>query len=570
MEITPISIIIWISAILIVSLDIVIIIGSKNLSSRLFALLTLITAIWVITQGILISSIDITLSIALLRLQYILGITIAIGFLHFSYVYPHDIKPSKKSLAISTSILLIFTYLYLFTNTLLVDAYRIQSLGNWAWTFGPYSIIFDLIFCILWITSLVRIYQTYVKTTGEIHKNLKNMFFTLFLGIIPPTLANIVLPSIGVFSFNWTGPIMSTVWIFIIGYSIAKYRQMGVKVAITKVFVIAMVMMALLNIFVDLIFGIYSRIALFIAFAILGYFLFKSLTKESSQRELLTSLNSTLSEKVAEQTTEIRKAYELEKHARRELEKLNETKDQFIMITQHHLRSPVTNIRSELEAMQNGTYGKLDAGQSQAITKTNASVSRLTRIVDDFLNISTLKVGSQILDIKTGNMKPILIEVLDELRIDIERSHLSVKYPESTADWPHIEIDASKMHEALLIVIDNAVKYNVDGGSIVISTRTEDNSVENHTDNSRVFEMIIENTGIGLIAEDREKLFTRHFYRSKRAQSANPIGMGIGLSVARAVVRAHHGTLEIESDGEGKGARVRFRLPRFAQQLTIV
>ncbi len=267
-------------------------------------------------------------------------------------------------------------------------------------------------------------------------------------------------------------------------------------------------------------------------------------------------VNSTLSEKVAEQTAEVRKAYGLEKHARRELEKLNETKDQFIMITQHHLRTPVTSIRWQLEAMLGGTYGTFNPKQIQALTDTNTAVERLTRIVDDFLNITALKVGSQILNIETGNLLPLVEDVLHELKIDIEKMHLKVVYPHDGASWPDLEIDAGKMREVLLIILENAVKYNVDGGTIEIKTRVVDGT------SGRTFEMMVENTGIGLIAEDREKLFTRHFYRSKRAQSANPIGMGIGLSVARAVVRAHHGTLEIESDGEEMGARVKVGMPR--------
>ena len=123
--------------------------------------------------------------------------------------------------------------------------------------------------------------------------------------------------------------------------------------------------------------------------------------------------------------------------------------------------------------------------------------------------------------------------------------------------WPDLEIDASKMREVLLIILENAVKYNVDGGTIEIKNRLVDGADKSAGSSHHIFEMTIENTGIGLISEDRDKLFTRHFFRSKRAQTANPIGMGIGLSVARAVVRAHHGTLEIESDGEGMGAGVR-------------
>jgi signal transduction histidine kinase len=118
-------------------------------------------------------------------------------------------------------------------------------------------------------------------------------------------------------------------------------------------------------------------------------------------------------------------------------------------------------------------------------------------------------------------------------------------------DWPELNIDTGKIREVLLIVIENAVKYNHKGGRITIQAGMTDAK----------FEMTVENTGAGLVAEDREKLFNHLFYRSEQAKKANPVGMGIGLSVARAIVRAHHGELTIESDGEGRGARVRIGIP---------
>ena len=216
------------------------------------------------------------------------------------------------------------------------------------------------------------------------------------------------------------------------------------------------------------------------------------------------------------------------------------------MITQHHLRAPVTSIRSGLEEIINGEYGVIKPKLGKALQNVNTSVHRLTRIVDDFLNIATLKVGSQILNLETHSLKPLVDDVLEELKIDIENMRLTVEYPTDGADWPDLEIDASKMREVLLIIIENAVRYNLSGGKISIGTKQDNES----------FEVVVQNTGVGITRDDRDKLFTRHYFRSSRAQAAHPIGMGIGLSVARAIVRAHQGDLTIESDGENMGAKV--------------
>jgi signal transduction histidine kinase len=551
MEITIYAIIIWVTAILIISLDTVIIIGSKNLSSRVFAILSFITAIWVISQGFLVSSLIPEFTILLLRIQYILGIIIAIGFYFFSDIYPYDKKPTLKSLIFPIIIILIFSYLYFFTNYILSGVHPITSHGRWAWEFGPLHLLFDISFYTLWIISLYKIFRTYKLSEGYLRSNLKNMFWALTLGIIPPTMANILLPSLGIFHFNWLGPITSSIWIFILAYSIIRYRQMNVKTVITEVLALGMTTVFFINIFTNVSTNIYLRIIIFLTFIILAIYLIRSSLLESLQKEQLKILNLHLEEKVAEQTQAVKDAYELEKKARRELEKLNETKDQFIMITQHNLRTPVTSIKWELESMLSGSHGEISEEIKNTLLDTQTSANHLSRIVDDFLNITALKTGSQILNLEKVDMRILFEDILKELRIDIKQMNIRVDFPTDKASWPTINIDQNKIREVLLIIIENAVKYNIPNGTIIIKNRVE----------NQIFEMTITNTGVGITVEDHRNLFNRLFYRGKRAQITHPVGMGIGLSVARAIARAHHGDITISSAGENMGAEVVLSLP---------
>ena len=291
---------------------------------------------------------------------------------------------------------------------------------------------------------------------------------------------------------------------------------------------------------------------------VFGIFLIQSVNKEVKQRGRaerlatdLKNLNSTLSQKVAEQTTEIRHSYEAEKRARQELEKLNDAKDQFIMITQHSLRTPVTGIAYGLESILSGSYGAIASGARKVMQDMKASANRLTRIVDDFLNITTLKIGRSILNISSVSLKPAIVDILHDFNDDIARRNLEVSYPDNDTDWPKLSIDFDKMREILFVVIENAVRYNSDGGSISISTNIQ----------SDTFELIIENTGLGITSEEKEKIGSALFYRGQYARKAYPTGMGIGLSVVKAVVTAHHGSFNIESKGHGHGAKVTMRIP---------
>lgn len=551
MNINNFSLIIWFTAVLIISLDLVIIIGSKKLSSYIFAFLSFITAIWVASQGLLISSFSPEVALEQIRFQYFIGIVIAIGFYHFSNIYPNGLKLSKKLLISSLILISLFGYLFFFTELMISSVDFIGGIGRWKWNFGDINFIFNISFITLWIISLLKLRDTYKRAPPENYINLRNMFYALFLGIIPPTLCNIVFPAFGYYKFNWFGPISSTIWIFIIAYSIIKYRQMNVKTVVTEVLAICMTIVFFINIFAGLQFGIIGNISTFTTFMILSTFLIKSALKESEQREQLRVLNQTLEDKVAEQTQEIRNAYEIEKKARHDLEKLNESKDQFIMITQHHLRTPVTTIIWQLESIITGAYGKISDELMTAIVSTKESSGRLIHIIDDFLNITALKAGTNILNFSNCSLRPMLEDIIDELKNEIARMNITVTIEQDEKFWPTLKIDCQKVKEILIIIVENAIRYNIKGGTIKIIPNIKDGC----------FYIRVENTGIGINDEEKNKIGSALFYRGTYAKSAYPTGMGIGLSVAKAIIKAHGGTFTIDSKGKDKGAWASITLP---------
>jgi len=551
MDISIYAIIIWITAVIIASLDLIIILGSRNLSSKTFAFLSFITAIWVVSQGFFASTDSIAISNVLIRLQYFLGLIITIGFYHFSIIYPYDTKPSKKQAILSVVVAIIFGYLYFFSNFLIVNTTYIGGIGKWAWEFGSFHWLFEISFCALWIVALSKLYKAYRKSTGKLRPNLKNMFWALFLGIIPPTAVNIILPLTGYYNLNWFGPISSIIWIFIVAYSIMRYHQMDVRAVITEVLALAMTVIFFINIFIDISPNVVIRTSVFIIFLILAYYLIKISLRESRQKEQLADLNLNLAQKVAEQTADIQRAFETEKKARRDLEKLNDSKNQFIMITQHHLRTPVTAIDLELKAVLGGACGPVTPELKTSITDARTASNRLSHIIDDFLKIAELKPGGSILNLSRQSLMPAIDDILGELKLDIVRLHISVNCSRDAADWPELSVDFTKMREILLIVMENAVKYNRDRGSIDILTSTHDGT----------FEISIKNSGIGITSDEAKKIGSAVCYRGDSARSQNPTGMGIGLSVAKAIIRAHHGTFSITSCGKGKGALAVIALP---------
>jgi signal transduction histidine kinase len=242
----------------------------------------------------------------------------------------------------------------------------------------------------------------------------------------------------------------------------------------------------------------------------------------------------------------------LEKKARRDLEKLNETKDQFIMITQHHLRTPVNNIQTKIQSIVAGADEQPVTEIKSALQETDSHLERLVKTVNDFLNITTIKPGGNILNLSRTNPKLLIADILSELKIDIEQKNLTITYPENDESWPTINVDSSKIRDALLIIIENAVKYNNMGGMISIRTIFSD----------KMLNITVADTGIGISKHDQGKIFSNLFTRSNEAKKMNPIGMGIGLSVAKAIIKAHHGDLAIRSNDQERGTTVIVSIPR--------
>lgn len=552
MELNIYSNIVLFVAIVIGSLDLVIILGSKLLASRAFGFCIFWVTIWIASVGFIVASVDPLYGLLWGRLSYCFGSIISAGFFYFSLTFPDNTKPPPLIKWVLIALHLLLFYFYIFTDFFIYNAVRNGSPSVWSWSVGPVYSLFLITFLGFFIVAIIILSGKYrnSKITKN-RKNLQYMLSTIFVGLIPPSITSIILPTFGYFALNWIGAASEIIWIPILSFSIIKYQQMNVRAVVTEVLAIAMTAVFFINIFVNQPLGIWGYIFTFIVFLLLAIYLIRSALREAHQKEQLADLNLHLEQKVAEQTKEIRASYDLEKEARRELEKLNEAKNQFIMITQHHLRTPVTSIEWELESMLAGTYGAVSAEFKEALLDTKTATGRLTRIIDDFLNITALKTGQNILMLSNTSLKEAIESIVSELKTEISRRKISLSYPKNEADWPTLSIDAPKMHDILLIIIENALKYNHDGGSVEINTRTHDGR----------FELTIKNTGIGITTEEISKIGSALFYRGDDARKLNTVGMGVGISVAKAIIKAHHGTFNIHSEGKDKGAKVTIELP---------
>jgi signal transduction histidine kinase len=464
----------------------------------------------------------------------------------------------------------------LFTDKVVLDSKSVE----WGINFvlGKYNFLFYGMVYLMTPSIVFTITAKYF--TLDANDKVKVQYFLVGLTLLAifNLIYNVSFPVIwGSFRYYWAGDYSMALFVGFSAYAIITKQLFGIRVALTVLFAVLIAIWPIADFLMSFQGGVSLDTLIFkgaflLVFLIFDAFLVRGVLNEIKQKEQLSALNSQLDkvnfdlkdlnlhlqEKVDEQTKEIKQAYEIEKKAKTELETLDKAKSEFILTTQHHLRTPLTIVKGYIEAALTGSLGPLTDKLKDSLGKSNAAADRLMSLVNEFLDISQMEVGKSILKLELSNIKPLIKDVIEELKPDMEKSHITISYPQDEESYPSILMDSKKMKEALIIFIDNAVKYNKENGSINIVTKTFFHPIEK---DKKLYQIIMENTGIGIKSDELPKLFTHFFERSDEARKVYATGRGLGLNIAKSIINAHQGTVRVESEGEGKGAKFIIELP---------
>ena len=266
-----------------------------------------------------------------------------------------------------------------------------------------------------------------------------------------------------------------------------------------------------------------------------------------------------IEQKVAAQTQEVRQAYEVEKKARIELEELDKAKDQFILATQHHLRTPLTIIKGYLQQFLLKKAAPVDEEGRLFLEKASTATDRIAALINELLDVSQMQVGKSILRREAVNLRTLVEDIFDEISSEVTKKHLKLSLVFSPKKEDNIvSADKEKVKEALTNLVDNAVKYNQEGGEIKVKGEKFSHPIEK---DRKFYRLTIADTGIGIPPEELPRLLTQYFQRGKEAQKIYTTGRGIGLAVTKNIIQAHQGRIYAESDGRGRGAKFIVELP---------
>lgn len=232
-----------------------------------------------------------------------------------------------------------------------------------------------------------------------------------------------------------------------------------------------------------------------------------------------------------------------------ELQTISRTKDEFVALASHQLRTPATAVKQYIGMVLQGYAGDITELQSEMLRKAFESNERQIQIINQILNAARADTGKLVMTFAPIDMVSLVHGVTDELRTSIEnRSHkLVVLLPK----LPQIVLaDAGYLRMAVENLISNADKYTPEGGEITISLKASKDKLR----------LAIKDTGVGIRKADFAKLFVK-FSRVQNPLSVQAGGSGIGLYLAGEIVRLHDGTVEVISK-PGKGTTFTIVLPK--------
>jgi len=231
------------------------------------------------------------------------------------------------------------------------------------------------------------------------------------------------------------------------------------------------------------------------------------------------------------------------------LKELMEMKTEFLHITSHQLRTPLTTIRGMISMWYSGDFDDLpDKEKRKMLKRIYISSERLNNITNDMLDSLELEGGLMKFQFKQASLREIVKETVDIMKPNFDKKNLYLKFNDS-ADIPKVEVEPNYIRQVFMNIIDNACKYTRKGGVEIDIKKT-----------GKYVEVIIKDTGIGVSKSDQKKIFQK-FTRGKKASIENASGSGLGLFIARKIVDAHKGKIEFISEGAGKGSVVKVLLP---------
>jgi PAS domain S-box-containing protein len=232
-------------------------------------------------------------------------------------------------------------------------------------------------------------------------------------------------------------------------------------------------------------------------------------------------------------------------------EEANAAKDHFLAVLSHELRTPLTPVVASISMLQKNPW--LDPNIQRDLEMIRRNVELEARLIDDLLDITRITRGKVELNKQPVELCTVLNRAVEVCRPDIEARQLHFGV-DIGPDGPYlVQADVARLQQVFWNLLKNSIKFTPHGGCVGIRCRVDENHVVAEVNDS----------GVGIDSEALPRIFDA-FTQADRAITRQFGGLGLGLAISKSLVEMHGGTIEAHSDGPGKGASFRIRLPLIA------
>jgi signal transduction histidine kinase len=235
----------------------------------------------------------------------------------------------------------------------------------------------------------------------------------------------------------------------------------------------------------------------------------------------------------------------------RKLEEADQMKDQFLSIASHELKTPVTSIRGHAQLTIRRLEKQKDSSPEMeeigvTLKKINDQTTRLTNLIDDLMDVSSIRAGKLELRKQQSDLRDICREVVEDQQL-LSGRPITLTMPEQTVN---ASVDRDRLAQVILNLISNAIKYSPDGSPIevILDKRATSALIQ------------VKDTGKGIPKEQQKHIFET-FYRTPDAQTSSQRGLGLGLAISKNIMERHDGCIWCESEPD-HGSTFFVELPR--------
>ena len=240
-----------------------------------------------------------------------------------------------------------------------------------------------------------------------------------------------------------------------------------------------------------------------------------------------------------------------------EVQQANDAKSEFVSFVAHELKNPMTSIKGYTELLAAGAVGEINEMQNNFLHTIRSNVERMSTLVSDLNDNSKIEAGRLRLDYKAVKLSEVVDEVTRSTTRQIEdkKQTIELQVPESL---PPVWADQTRVSQVMTNLVSNSHKYTQEEGKIILGAEVSENQWD-PDGAAQVVHIWVKDNGIGISAEDQQKIFSK-FFRSDDQKAREAPGTGLGLNITKSLVEMQGGKIWFESEFR-KGTTFHFTVP---------